>query len=110
MNCSTHTNNFTIKLSNHRKRRDSYRMRNVLCSHKKGKEKHTNTQTNLIENEMRKTCHAFTRKIHVPKRKQRNFRVRIRIPVCLDNTANLSEVMNVVTQTKHVQKRTSIQV
>ena len=49
----------------------------------------------------------FHKKTPCPTRKQRNFRVRIRIPVCLDNTANLSEVLNVVTQTKHVQKRTS---
>lgn len=66
MNCSTHTINFTIKLSNHRKSRDSYRMKIVLCSHKKGNEKQTNTQTNLIENGLRRTCHAFTRKLHVP--------------------------------------------
>ena len=65
-NCSTHTINLTIKLSNHRKRRDSYRMKIVLCSHKKGNEKQTNTQTNLIENGLGKTCHAFTRKLHVP--------------------------------------------
>lgn len=41
-------------------------MKIVLCSHKKDNEKQTNTQTNLIENGLRKTCHAFTRKLHVP--------------------------------------------
>lgn len=62
MNGLTHTINFTIKLSNHRKRRDSYRMKIILRSHKKGKEK----QTNMIESRLRKTCHTFTRKLHVP--------------------------------------------